>query len=290
MDLRHRSVVVPVLLAAAALILTGCAKGGADADKTDAPVGPISQRMNDLSRQFDTDPTTAMNTAVEESVAACMQEQGFEYVPQTDTAPAADVPAQGTLDFAKTYGYGITTWQSIPGSRTADTSGGAQPIDDAYQQALWGATDDGSGTWLAGGCYGQAMEAVGDEGLMSSPVLQDLSNLDAQVDQDSRVVAALDGWTGCMAGKGYDYATTEDAQGSIMQRAYSEDGQMITGDALATLQAEEIATATADYGCSTSVVQVRATVRAELETAYYADHKSEVDAYFAQLEAFLARD
>lgn len=301
--MEHRLLVVPALLCAAALVLAGCGKDGGAAKgdaAADVPLGPISQRLADLEKRFDEDTAAAMSTALEEAVAACMKEQGFDYTPQawdaSDVAQAADVPEWGSLEFAKTYGYGITTWQDMPGvEETTETAAPgtetSQVMDEAYSEALWGGgtdEDEPGEAWLPGGCYGEALEAMGTDDLMSSTVLRDINGFASQADRDDRVVAALDGWTTCMADKGYDYQTSDAAQSSIMQRAYSDDGEPLTGDALEALQTEEIATAVADHECGTGLERVRAGVLAELETDYYADHKAEVDAFFVQLEEFLA--
>jgi hypothetical protein len=180
----------------------------------------------------------------------------------------------------------------MPGTETTAPDEDPQVMDAAYQEALWGTYDDsgeGDGEdWMPGGCYGEAMAQNGTDDPVSSTVIQGFYNLATQADQDGAVVAALDDWVTCMADEGYDYATSEDAQNSFYGRLYTDDGQLV-GDKLKALQDEEIATAVADHECGTDLERARATALARLETDYYADHQTEVDAYFAQLEALLAR-
>ncbi|MCL2849344.1 MAG: hypothetical protein FWE61_04790, partial [Micrococcales bacterium] len=115
-----------------------------------------------------------------------------------------------------------------------------------------------------------------------------IARFSSQVEADDRVLAALDGWATCMAGKGYEHATPDEARESITART-RVDGKPITGADLQALRAEEIATAVDDHACSTDLEQTRAAVLAELETAYYEENTTEVDAFFTQFEQFLAR-
>ena len=293
MSLQYRSLVVPALLAAATLVLAGCSGDDPAKDgETDLPLGPISQRMTDLEQRFDHDAVAAMNAALDESIAACMKEQGFDYTPQghdgDDRARAAGVPDWGSAEFAETYGYGITTQEKLPGATTAPDKD-PQVMDGAYQQALWGADDDrgDDGAWLPGGCFGEAVAQIGMDDPTASTVAQDLDDLTAQAEQDEAVVAALDGWATCMADEGYDYQTSDEAQRSFYDRLYADDEPV--GDELKALQDDEIATAVADHACGADLERARAAALVRLETDYYADHKTEVDAYLVQLEAFLAR-
>ncbi|MCL2091549.1 MAG: hypothetical protein FWH11_10210 [Micrococcales bacterium] len=289
MNLQHR-LLVPAL--AAGLALTGCA--GDDA-KTDLPLGPISQHLSDLD--FDDDITVVLIAAQEDLVAACMKEQGFDYTPTSlDTDQVAALLDWGSEEFTQTYGYGITTtWQDIPEMATTETETldeSSQVMYEAYQEALWGTglgedEDDGE-TWLPGGCYGEAFAQLG-MGLLTSTVAQDITDLTRQVDADDTVVAALYEWSVCMADQGYHYETPTEAQSSIQERAFTDDGQTVSGAALTELQEEEIATAVADHKCSTDLERIRAIVLARLETDYYADHKTEVDAFLVQVEEFLTQ-
>jgi len=258
-----------VVAASTVLVLAGCS----DSAETeyDLPVGPISEQVGD---QFHQDVGEAANALLELKVAECMRAQGFDYqIP----APRDDVPAWGTLEFAQTYGYGITTWADLPQAEASQP-----PSDEAYQAALWGEADpDETATtpWVPGGCRGQALTQTG---LLDSTIVQDLDDLARQAVDDERVVTAQASWATCMADAGYDYTTGEQAQASIVDRA-SADGQPLTGAALTALRTEEIATAVADYGCSTDLRRAKATVVAELETYYYTDNASKVDALLTLL-------
>lgn len=298
MNLKHRLLVVPALLTVSALTLSGCGGGaGADSTQGDAPVGPISQRAAALGDQFDQASMSIVSAKLEDAVAACMKEQGFDYTPRTwDTSgltQSTGVPAWDSLEFAKTYGYGITTWEDIPGvSKASDappSGDDAESTQPGYQDALWGPGYDPTAGGQPGGCYGKALDETAGKALVDSTVPRDVANLQQQVDEDDRVVAALARWSDCMGGKGYDYKTPTEAQTSIANRAYSSpDG--LAGAQLTALRNEEISTAVADYGCSTDLRKIRATVLAGLETDYYAKHKTEVDDYFDQVDKYLNGD
>ncbi|MCL2850405.1 MAG: hypothetical protein FWE61_10230 [Micrococcales bacterium] len=272
-----RQLLVPVLVGA--VVLGGCSHGAPD--DPDLPVGPISGR---LDAQYRGNLTAQVTAAIETDVATCMADAGFGYTPTTQTYDA-DLPAWGSPQFATTYGYAITTWRDMPHPAVPGTA----VLDEAYRQALWGPDVGEAGpeaTWQPAGCYGQVLAAMD---LAGSTVVRDVNDLAAQASTDDRVVAAVAGWATCMAGKGYPYATPDDARTAIVAKTYSADGTPLAGAALDALRAEEIATAVADNLCATDLVWARASVLAELETTYYAAHKADVDALFTRLEELLDR-
>ncbi|MCL2468146.1 MAG: hypothetical protein FWF02_12350 [Micrococcales bacterium] len=257
------------VVVATALVLAGCSSS-AETDY-DLPVGPISERVAD---QFHGNLGEAVNALLDHTVADCMRTQGFDYqVPGT----RGDVPAWDTLEYAQTYGYGITTWADLPQPATATI-----PPDEDYRQALWGDEQppDEAATWVPGGCYGQALVEME---LLGSTIVQDVDDMHIQAQDDTRVVTALAGWATCMADEGYSYATPQDAQAAVVERA-APGGHALAGASLKALRAEEIATAVADHGCATDLRRAKATVIAELESYYYAQHTTEVDALLARLD------
>ena len=82
---------------------------------------------------------------VQELVAACMKEAGFEYLPYVPTAPEPEPVLEGDLDWARTYGYGISTIDMAAPDpsddpNTAITAAMSESERAAYQQALFGSS------------------------------------------------------------------------------------------------------------------------------------------------------
>jgi len=287
MNLTRRTTACVLLATAGLVVLVGCSPGGGpDAQPT---LGPVSQRLVGLDGKAGTDVTVVQQDAAERRIAACMAGKGFDYTPQTAPSTPGGTPGWDTMEFARRYGYGITTWSAIPETSTAAPDATASPgqgasdQDPAYQTALWGPVpDDGTQAWQPGGCYGQAYTEVFDD-----PVAQALASMQTQVDDDTRVVRAQRAWASCMAGKGYRYATSDDAMSAISDRFFTPDGQL-EGAALKKLRTQEISTAVADQTCrgTAGLTQARAAALAGLEAGYYAQHRDAVDAYVARLATF----
>ncbi len=280
----------------AGLLLGGCSSGD---DTGSSELGPISQRVTTLEEQFDADILSAQTDALEEQVAACMNTQGFEYTPHRQDAAAVaaslDLPDMGTMEFAKQYGYGVTTWDDAAGSSESTEQPTAAESTPEYQAALLGEdyiAGQGAAS-MPGGCYGEAMTAVfGDDVVsMDTTVGDDIATLKTKADDDDRVVAALATWSTCMDGHGHDVATPDAAMQSIAVQAYDSTGTLVSGDALSRLRTKEIDMAVDDIGCrdSSGLTEARAAALARLETDYYAAHQDAVDAYLDQLEELVSK-
>lgn len=173
---------------------------------------------------------------VEERVAVCMAELGFDYTP-VDTSlgyelvdPDADL---GTREYAELYGYGVATDPSgfVAGGREEILAGGPRPdpneayVDamsdverEAYLAALWGATaedDDGPGDGDPapgdpgdGGCQGQARAEVEQmTAWRETPgyelALRGATDAAQDAQSDPRIVELESAWTQCMADMGF---------------------------------------------------------------------------------------
>ena len=104
------------------LSLAGCSTVsgifGGGSEKLDPEDSPLTEYMSalyggDLSPEALEDQATAQQTLMEESIAACMQEEGFEYIPQVDGAFAvfgSDVEWEpDEREWVEKYGYGPPT-------------------------------------------------------------------------------------------------------------------------------------------------------------------------------------
>ncbi|NKY11542.1 hypothetical protein [Cellulomonas hominis] len=229
-----------------ALLLAGCSGGGGgDGDKKSSAFewepGPLDayqariygysldaeeQSQEELQAQSD-----EQNRRVEELVAACMQEQGFDYIPndqnsgQVFTGNELDVD-WGTVEFAEKYGYGISTdpWGNEdieptewvdPNQEYVESMSESEQL--AYQEALWGPTQEyvegeepQEYDWTQSGCYGAAQHEVYEGGLEADDFgsLQDeLSTFYETVQADPRMAELNAKWASCMADAGFDGVT-----------------------------------------------------------------------------------
>jgi len=211
--------------------------------------------------------------SVESAIASCMKDAGFEYVPIDTVTLRKAMQALGTApglsdeEFVSQYGYGITT---LPPTRDFGVGEeNAAIFDDldpasqaAYSRTLFG--DDPEATFMltlddenfgpTGGCTRKAVEQAFTPQELSVTYI---NPIDAQVEQDPRMVAAREKWADCMARNGYDYARQENAEDELLQRMNTitegADPSTLTGsakDALLELQGEERAIAQVDFDCS----------------------------------------
>lgn len=161
---------------------------------------------------------------VEELVAGCMQDAGFEYHPEPfwgDVDPDAQITdamrerwelqQSDPEAFAKQYGYGITTIdEDLTVEEESDLSGDpngayreslSEPAQEAYDEALhgdWESADENRG------CRYQAdVEVYGTEPGEWSPVWLEIHQLESRILNDPRLVEVAQRWSGCMASAGY---------------------------------------------------------------------------------------
>ncbi len=270
----------------AGLALTGCSDDGsggqndatngdsADQAGGDEELSPLEEYMGENSgfagggrmtvalgsADMDEEERQRMRQ-VEELVAACMEEAGFEYVPadpfggETGEDPFAEAYALPPDEFAREYGYGMTTLMS-PDKAEEETpadpneairEGLSEAALEEYYSALWGDSvqmAEGGGAVAvepkppgesggpAGpeeqGCHGEARaEVYGDDGgMMMGPdfsefegLFEDMDALRQRIESDPRIVEATDAWTACMAEAGYsEFDTTAAPEDAVMER------------------------------------------------------------------------
>jgi len=252
------------LILLTSITLTGCGVGGkASADGDEAEVGPLGKYFEQAYGEFDEDQSNRDMQRMEEIVAECMAEQGFEYIPIDHSAQAGfsvsseDLDVEwGSREFAEEYGYGITNdpfaelHESAPPPEEEFVDPNAEYIEamseaeaEAYFKALHGnpeVPDDPEAeyeyNWEENGCHGRANYEV-YEARMEDPALtsleDEMSALWEQTRQDPRVTEATTAWIDCMGDAGYTgLATVDDAQMQISDKSnavYEEaygDGSM----------------------------------------------------------------
>lgn len=180
---------------------------------------------------------------VEDAVASCMRDRGWEYTPR----PPADFTALdaqfGGDDFVADYGYGISTDPPMEGF-VASTGVGVDANDayiktlsEADQQRYYGdlyggvSTDGAVGSVSAvgaGGAMGEldpnactmvAQETAAKENpALGAEFAKRLGELMGRLEDDPRAIDAESKWSGCMADAGFVYQHQNDVFTDLMQR------------------------------------------------------------------------
>ena len=241
-------------------------------------------------------------------IAACMAEQGFEYIPTLSgmtfsiTAEFADSEArmaQGTRAFAETFGFGIST--EIPSDTvTVSHIELPNPNDEIRSQMseaelaaqLEAFVGDGSGE---SGCVFEvqaARQARTDPPDEFSGLAAEVMNFWLTLDDDPKFSAIDANWAACMLDAGHPgFSSPLDAQTTLWQewfdlRTTPEGSLRFPGVEAATAFTErEVEVALASWQCRMAVnydAEHRAVV-VELQQQFVDRHGSELEAW-AQVE------
>jgi hypothetical protein len=328
-----RPALVPLsAVAALAVLLAGCsgsegdATATADASEQESPLAEYLDAVygGDLSPEEQERQFAEQQEKTEELVARCMQDQGFEYRPQTSSGTfvsSSDVEYEpDERDWVAQYGYGAVNSpfneEPMPEEEYVDPNADyvaslSESEQTAFYEALHGPTpdedemaEDGSYEydWTTAGCYGAAQHEVAGEDLSQS---EEFTSLFAAIDElyaDTASwpgMAELDGeWAACMGAAGHGgHATPMDAQNSVydeLNEIYesvgtSEDGTP-TGEpdqaALDALAEREVDLALADLDCREEVDyrDRSAQISRDVEQQFIDDHQAELDALVAAAE------
>lgn len=221
--------------------------------------------------------------AVEQLIATCMSEAGFEYFPvdyaTVRQAMDADKAVGGltTEEYAAAYGYGIST--QPPGGANSPAVIGlgeqnmqifnslSQPDQNAYNYTLFGENTDATFAVSleaedfseTGGCTRTAIEQVFSPEELGAAYY---NPSDALIEQDPRVIAAISAWSNCMREAGFDYDNPEEIESDLEDRLDAilggADPETLSPAAqadLTELQGEEQATAVADLECELKFIE-----------------------------------
>ncbi|WP_182111922.1 MULTISPECIES: hypothetical protein [unclassified Actinotalea] len=252
--------------AALLLVLAACGGGGGGggndddggaSSSSDLPKGPIDELYEEMYRGDNEEAMNQQMMDVEERTAACMAEQGFEYIPVDWTQGGGFDPGEeldvewGTLEFAEKYGYGATTNPYGDGTEAPGAEEWVNPNDElvsamsetevqAYNEALWGPPVESTGdepvewTWETGGCQGRAQHEVDVEngvGGEEFEALQDeMEAMWMEIENDPKLVELNAEWASCMADAGYPgFAAPTDAETSIYDKVNAVYDEVYAG-------------------------------------------------------------
>jgi hypothetical protein len=297
-------------------LLTGCGSGGGPSDDAtltyeDSPLAAYWEKIGGSQDEADVKDQMARS---EEIVAACMQDEGFEYTPQDNSGMVSaddaddDMPAWDSLEFAEQYGYGATTSEDMPMNKGAEewvdpnadyVATMSETEQAAFYEALYGVqtmeepvdeeADPPEYDWTTAGCQGKAQHEVFEAGqIWDDPEFKELteamSDLYEDAQSDERTTAAYKKWAECMADEGYDFANPQEAQDSIFELTneipFDEETGTQDAAALAEIREKEIATAVADRTCQDSTGAGREALKAQfaIEQDFIDAHQDELDA------------
>lgn len=279
----RRSLGVGALLAVLVAV-TGCAQGDSAAGGGENLPGVREFGLTDAEFVDHVERTQAF-------IAECMKRAGFEYVPvdvaTIERAQYSNRKEPGLTDrqYHERWGYSISTRFDDP-VRTIGLGPnvkiieGLPPADrEAYEITLLGPARDSDFAFTlddedfsaTGGCTREAVSQVFTpqqlEGTYVNPK-------DVLVEQDPRVIEAMNNWTTCMKEQGYTYKDDQD----VIMEEYQErldallggdDPATLTGerlDALRLMQAQEITVSLADKTCEERHTDA---VFAEVETEVF---------------------
>lgn len=313
---------------ALALGLAGCGGGGGETPSgEETPLGPLDEYFEQIYGSWDEDTANAQQMQVEEVVAECMAEEGFEYIPVDYSSMGGGYSPDeldvewGTLEFAEQYGYGATTnpW----GDEAAEPAPEEEWVDpnqdyvmamseteqQAYYAALYGNQEyvEGEETeydWTTAGCQGRAQHEVYEVGSgmdedSFTALQEEMSAMWETIATDPRVTGLDAEWASCMADAGYDgLAAVGDAENQFYEQvnAVYEDAYENTDDSTdyEALDAEvqEQLSALTDEEIATAVADFtcREEVRyTEIQQEVNIEYQEEfVAAHKAELDAWAA--
>ncbi|WP_148220797.1 hypothetical protein [Xylanimonas cellulosilytica] len=303
---------------ATCLVAVAACSGPSDAGTSasdDATVGPLEAMITEIVGDWNSAEQQAKQMEMEEAVARCMADEGFEYTPVDYSALMAEVDAVDTTtrEYAQEYGYGHSIQPDTTGNPMPEfvdpnedyVAAMSESESEAYYEALYGAMEydvdnvDSIPDMSEMGCTGAAqVEIMGqqDTSLFDNEELtafgENMEQLEADVAADPKVAEAAAGWAECMADAGFDYATPQEAQDDFMTRSQAiwEEADPESVDAPeqdADLQEQEREAAVADFDCKEKVGYdaIRREVQFALEQEYIDTHEAELEAVKAAFES-----
>lgn len=282
------------------LVLTACSSGSGQSGNDDAADYPLADLYNALydTTGYESSSEEEMNaqfqaqqTKVEEAVAQCMADEGFDYIPFVGnygvsivaSSDESDDPAEqyGTVEYAQKYGYGMYTGEDENVS-SEDEEQVENPNDaivnqmsdserESYYIALYGdssdITEEEAETyeydWTKVGCSGKAQHET-DLDNSASPyttlsedpqwaeLISEADDLWEKAEQDSEMTSLISEWANCMADSGISGVKSPDGVYDLISEKMDELYQPSSSDS-GTDNYDEIKPELAAYEISIAV-------------------------------------
>jgi hypothetical protein len=285
--------VVVVVRAAYAALVLGIA-GGVWLATTVLPHAAVD-RPATVAEALDVEPAgpaldrrRAEATAV--LVAACMAGHGLRWEPIPEPPPAMPDPDLGPIDWARRWGFGVSTMVGWPEGTVArdpnlaSVAAAPQGERDAYLRALHG---DASSS----GCHATASTSVyGLRDRLLAPLRPALLALDARIAADPAAARVVAAWRTCVgpaaAGLAADRRTLP---GALLERFAARSAAIGRGIGavigLAVLQTDERRVATAVARCEIQFTEARGVAAARHEAAFVDEHRDTLASIGAAIRA-----
>ncbi|WRS30626.1 hypothetical protein U6G28_02755 [Actinomycetaceae bacterium MB13-C1-2] len=274
--------------------ISACSSSSGDAAEEFDP-GLLWSELTFLTDGPDLEELKAQAVEEEELMAQCMKKEGFEYIPTNRNVSVYSAEtvagwAQGTLEFAQQYGYGIVNspWfeESIVTSQETDYS---DPNADYFsslsseeQQTYWltlygegdspediEASEDGEYVydWTKFGCFGWAQNETTKDSPYAfyedpefSELVDAIGGVWDTVRRDPEMETLEAEWSSCMLDAGYEGLETRGDASRAMRDKYD----VLSGcsgntcmdppkDKKREFQEEEIKQAVDDFSCAEEV-------------------------------------
>lgn len=297
-----------VALALSVVVLGGCSGGDgatpSEADLMNPGKGPLGKL---LGLGESSASQAAKHLALEQAIADCMKDEGWEYRPRAEPVGATfaeeyDEQMADPVAYGERYGYGVVrTWESLAEAENQPS----QPNDpnEAYlatltdgevrawwtalsglSEAAFDAAADGEPPPLdEQGCYGKAQALVhGDSPAQDPAVEEALIDALQHIGDDPAMKAATERWAACMRRQdpSYRWATSDDIVLDLSARIEEATAVDEVDDAaIEALRQEEITIWAADHAClvEADVHQVRREVEQRLADDLVAQFPSLAD-------------
>jgi hypothetical protein len=320
---RPRLVPVGIAVLAVSLVLSGCS-GGSDGESSSelkAEESPLSEYLAAVYGSQDQDDFAQQQKEAEELTAACMAEEGFEYIPVDYSSQYEDMPEPEDIEDTNTEewvtenGYGINQTSEQMEEQSEQAVEYVDPNQDyvaslsegeqaAYYEVLYGPgpdeselDEDGSYeyNWEEAGCQGEAQHETSASSVWEDeahkPVVDAMNGMYEDIQNDPTVKSLDAEWATCMADAGFaEFSKKQDAIDAVIEESNglwegTETGP--TDEETKAARDHEIEIALADFTCSEEVDYTDKQLEAQfkVEEQFIADHKSELDALIADYEA-----
>jgi len=300
------------------LAMAGCSSSDTAGD-LDPSESPLMEYTEVIYGNQDQEDYEKQQVEVEKLVAACMAEEGFEYIPvdqsQGQSFSSDDMEDTNTEEWVASHGYGMS---QTPEEIAESNENAVEWVDPnqsyieslsegemtAFYEVLYGVqptdeelNDDGSYDykWENAGCQGAAQHEVQGENVYEQEehkaLFDSINELYTDLQADPEVKKLDSEWATCMADAGYtDYKAKQDAVQDVIDKnnalweTGSEEGP--TEEAQAAQRDYEIEIALADFKCADAMDYTNkvTAIQFELEEQFITDHKAELDAIVAEAE------
>jgi len=219
----------------------------------------------------------SQNQQQELGIQACMNESGFEYIPQDMSQmvfsdPTADMPR---LEYAEQYGFGMWTTMDPELDPYASTGNDYEWPNQDIVDAL---SESEQNAWyeVNSRCSMDAYNNADNDPWRNPEVQQAMDDFNSDVENDSRMREAKAAWVACMEEAGHPYPSQDDMwrdvngdddDYSLHEQFYESEAWKPTSEDHAQWQQlvdHEIEVAVANAGCQPALDEVRDEVQTDL--------------------------